>query len=599
MSPVLGWAIAIGVGGLVAWVAYPSGRLQRLRAPLAFLRALSVAAVLALVLDLAVGAARPPAPLVALDASASWLRAGDAAAWRAASDSTAASVSAGGRMVLFGDSVRDATIPTQPEDRASLVAPVLQRAASAGQRVVIISDGALDDADVLQQAVAGSRLVVIPGRAAADRALAELSAPAEARVGDTVTLQARVVADDAMRADGLVRWTLDGVALAESPVPALAAHAETVVEATAVIPAGDSVGLLRAVLAAGQDAFPRNDTLVMVLRRDARQRIVIASTAPDADIRDVAAALRANVAMPTDAYYRIAPGRWVRDGGLTPVEESVVRSAVRGASLAVLHGDTSAVGAPSQLRARALLLLSPPADDATDMVVRPAPSSPLQAALAGIVVESLPPLLVRAPARGGITALSAAPGLPTAGATPIVTSIDGNVRRVLITASGYSRWRARGGVSEVAFQALIGGATDWLLGARGSAAAAVPATAIVREGEVVRWRRGTSARSLVTLTRDGDRATRRDTLVFASAATATTPALEAGVWRGTVDSTAVVIPVSASREWLPRASVLQSRTLNGDAIPVRRGARGISWLYLATLLLLAAEWLLRRRAGLR
>ncbi len=599
MTGAFGWVIAIGAGLLVAWIAYPGGKLQRLRVPLAALRTLAVIAVLALILDLAIGAARPPAPMVALDASASWLRAGDAAAWQAASDSASASLSAGGSAALFGDSVRDATIPAQPQDRASRVAPVLQRAAGAGQRVVVITDGALDDADALQQAVAGSRLIVIPGRSVADRALSEISAPSEGRVGDTVTLQARILADDAMRTDAAVRWTLDGVALGESAVPPLAAHAETVVELTAVIPAGDSLGLLRAALVAGSDAFPRNDTLVMVLRRDARQRIVVASTTPDADIRDVATALRANVAMPTDVFYRIAPGRWVRDGGLTPVEESVVRSAVRGASLAVLHGDTAAVGAPAQLRARALLLLAPPSADAAELIVRAAPSSPLQAALAGIVVESLPPLLVTAPARGGVTALSAAAGLPTSRPTPVVTTIDGNVRRVVITAGGYSRWRARGGVSEVAFQALIGGATDWLLGARGSAAAPIPATAIVRSGEPVRWRRGSNPRSLVTLTRDGDQATRRDSLVFGSASTATTPPLDAGIWRGAVDGVAVVIPVSASREWLPHARVLSSRTLNGDAVAVRRGARSVSWLYLATVLLMAAEWLLRRRAGLR
>jgi hypothetical protein len=584
---------------VVAWIAYPGGRLQRMRLPLAALRALSVAAVLALLLDLAVGAAAPAAALVALDASASWVRSGDTDAWRAAAESSASARAGGGSQVLFGDSVRDATIQSQPADQASRVLPVLQRAAGAGQRVVIVTDGALDDADALQQAVAGSRLVVIPGKPVADRAVVELNAPAEARVGDTVTLQVRVVSDDAMRAEGAVRWSLDGVVLGESALPALAAHGETVLQLRAVIPAGDSIGVLRAALTAAADAVPRNDTLVTVVRRDVRQRIVIASTAPDADIRDVAAALRANVAMPTDAYFRIAPSRWVRDGGLTPVEESVVRAAVRGASLAVLHGDTAAMGTPTQLRARALLLLAPPTADATEMVVRAAPSSPLQAALAGIVVESLPPLLVLSPARGGVTALSAAAGQPTARPTPIVTTIDGNVRRVVITAAGYSRWRVRGGVSEVAFQALVGGATDWLLGARGSAVPAVPANAVVRAGEPVRWRRGSGAQALVSLTRDGDGATRRDTLVFGTGATANAPPLSEGIWRGLVDSASVVLPVSASREWLPQPIGARSRMLNGEAVAVRRGARGISWLYLATVLLLAAEWLLRRRAGLR
>jgi hypothetical protein len=593
-----GWGLALLASAVVAWIAYPAGSRQTLRPVLALLRLLSAAAVLALVLDLPVGVARAPDALVALDASASWLRSGDSAAWRAAMD-TARAAGASGSVLLFGDSVRSATMPFLSADAASRVAPVVQRAASAGQRVVIVTDGAIDDADALQRVVAGSRVVVVPVTPAADRAVSDVNTPSEGRVGDTITLQARVVADAAMPRASSLRWTLDQALLGEVVVPSLTAGGEAVVESRVVIPAGDSVALLRAVLEGGGDAFPGNDSVSIVFRRDVRQRVVIVSTAPDADIRDVATALRANIAMPTDAYYRIAPGRWLREGGLTPVEESVVRAAVRGASLAVLHGDTMAVGAPSSLGTRALLLLSPPTTGAADLVVRTPPSSPLQAGLAGIVVESLPPLLVSSPARGGVIALSAAPGMPTTSATPIVAVIEGDVRRVLITAAGYSRWRSRGGVSEVAFQSLIGGATDWLLGARGRAPAPAPLATLVRAGSEIRWRRGAQPRSLVVLTRDGDRAPRRDSLIFGTAAEATMPSLGAGVWRGTADGTAIVIPVSASRELLPRLVTMRSSALNGVAVAVRRGARSLGWLYLASVLLLAAEWLLRRRAGLR
>ena len=599
MNAALGWGLALGSGLVVAWIAYPARSLQRMRLALAALRVVAVALVVALVLDLPIGVARPPAPIVALDVSSSWLRSGDTATWRIAGDSARSAATAAGDLVLFGDSARTATMPTRPVDVASAVAPVLQRAAAAGQRIVVVTDGALDDADVLQQALPGSRVVVMPARTVADRAVADITAPAEGRVGDTITLQARIVADGAVNAATTLRWTLNEVALGESVVPALVAGGDAVLETRVVVPAGDSVAVLRASLDAGADAYPRNDSVAIPFRRDARQRIVIVSTAPDADIRDVATALRTNVAMPTDVFYRIAPGRWLRDGGLTDVQEPAVRAAVKGASLAVLHGDTSAVGSPASLGTRALLLLSPPAADAPELLVRVAPSSPLQAALTGLVVDSLPPLLVLSPARGGVTALSAAPGMPTTGSTPIVAAIDGEVRRVVITAAGYSRWRARGGVSEVAFQALIGGATDWLLGARGKPAAPVPMFALLRAGSDLRWRRGAQSRVVLSLVRDGDRAVRRDSLLFGALAEATTPALDAGVWRGTVDGTAVVIPVSASREWLPRVVTLRSGQLNGPALAVRRGARSLGWLYLASVLLLAAEWLLRRRAGLR
>lgn len=597
MNDLLGWALALGAGMLVSWIAYPSGAVTRLRPVLMSLRVLAVMAVLALLLDLAIGTARPPQPLVAIDASASWLRSGDSAAWRAAVDS--ARGSSGGDIVLFGDSVRNATMPAAPGDRGSFVGPVLQRAAAAGQPVLIITDGALDDADALQQAVAGSRLIILPLRRVVDRALADLSAPGESRAGDTITLSARIVADDATPSPARLRWLLDGVVLAEAVVPALPAGGEAVIESRVVVPAGDSIAVLRAALPAGGDAQSRNDTVAVAFRRGARQRIVIVSTAPDADVRDVATALRANVVLPTDAFYRIAPGRWLREGNLNPVEESVVRAAVRGASLAVLHGDTSAMGAPSTLGTRALLLLSPPENEAAELLVRPAPSSPLQAALGGIVIESLPPLLASSPARGGLTALSAAPGIAATGALPVVSVSEGDVRRVLITAAGYSRWRARGGVSEVAFQSLIGGATDWLLGARGLAAAAFPVVPLQRAGVPMRWRRGSRAQSVVALTRDGDRALRRDTLRFMDVSEVTSAPLDAGVWRGSVDDAAVVVPVSASREWLPGVSTLRSGLLHGTAVAVRRGARTLGWLYLASVLLLAAEWLLRRRAGLR
>ena len=597
MSPALGWGLALGAGLLVSWIAYPTTAVARFRPALQALRVLAVVLVVALLLDLPIGAARPPAPLVALDVSASWTRGGDSTAWRSALDS-ANSAGAPGQIVLFGDSVRAATMPSQPADLSTLVGPVIQRAVAAGQGVVIITDGGLDDPDVLQQAVAGSRVVVLKPPGTPDRAIADMSAPGEGRIGDTIVVQARVTADAAATAGTTVRWLLDSKPLGESPVPPMAAGGEAVIEGRIVIPPGDSIAVLRAALASG-DVQPRNDSLAAAFRRGARQRVVIVSSAPDADVRDVAFALRANVALPTDVYFRISPGRWVRDNTFAPVEEATVRAAVRGATLAVLHGDTTVMGPPASLGTRALLLLSPPEGEAPELTVRAAPSSPLQASLSGMVVESLPPLMAISPARGGVAALNAAPGATTTGAMPIVAAVDGDVRRVVVSAAGYSRWRARGGVSEAAFQALVGAATDWLLGARGRAAVAVPATAVVRAGTAVRWRRGAQPRSIVVLTRDEDRAVRRDSLVFGAAVETTMRSLGGGVWRGTVDGAPVVIPVSVSREWLPRVTTLRSGGLNGAAIALRRGARAFSWLYLATVLCLAAEWLLRRRAGLR
>ncbi|HYW49226.1 MAG TPA: hypothetical protein VE861_01400, partial [Gemmatimonadaceae bacterium] len=265
MSEGLGWGLALGAGVLVAFIAYPGRSNARLRPLLMLLRAAAVTIVLALLLDVAIGVARPPEPLVALDVSGSWRRSGDTVSWQAALDSARAAAATGADLLLFGDSVRNATIPAQPGDRASTVTPVMQRAAAAGQRVVIITDGALDDPDAVQQAVAGSRVIALLPRSVADRAVADVSVPGQARAGDTVTLGARIIADGATTSASTLRWTLDAAVLGEAPVPALAAGSEAVVETRVVIPAGDSIAVLRAVIAPG-DAQPRNDSIAVAFR---------------------------------------------------------------------------------------------------------------------------------------------------------------------------------------------------------------------------------------------------------------------------------------------------------------------------------------------
>lgn len=605
MNALTGWLIAVVGGAVTAWIAYPRAGALRLTPLLAALRALAAIAIIALLLDLPLGSAAPATPLVALDGSASWLRTGDSGTWRAALDAANAAAAGSDGLLLFGDSARAAGAAATPGDGASTVLPAIERSIAAGRPLFVVTDGALDDPDALQQASPGSRLMVLPVKEISDLAVADVRAPTEARAGDTITIQARVIAAAAPTAATTLRWTLDAASLAEVPVPALAAGGEAVVESKVVVPGGDSVAVLHAALASGSDRQPRNDSIAVALRRGVRQRVVVVSSAPDADVREVVTAVRRNSELPTDAYYRIAPGRWLREGSFSPIDEASVRAAVRGATLAVLHGDTAVLGAPRTLSARAMLLLAPPVEDGTDMLVRAAPASPLQAAMSGMVVESLPPLIVAAPARGGTTALAAAPGGGGVTSTPIMTVSDGAVRRVLLTAAGYNRWRTRGGVSEVAFQALIGSAADWLLAARGAASAPTPVTAVIRAGAPIRWRRGSQATSALQLRRDGDGRTRRDTLVFggagdssASAETRIAP-LAAGIWRGTVDGAPVVVPVSASAELLPQRSTLRSGPLGGIAVPQRRGARGFGWLYLASVLLLAVEWLLRRRAGLR
>jgi hypothetical protein len=61
-----------------------------------------------------------------------------------------------------------------------------------------------------------------------------------------------------------------------------------------------------------------------------------------------------------------------------------------------------------------------------------------------------------------------------------------------------------------------------------------------------------------------------------------------------------VLAVNAPRELLPRRAVMRSGAVGGSAVAGEApSARDFGWLFVAAVLLLCAEWLLRRRAGLR
>jgi hypothetical protein len=604
VSDLFAWLGCAAIAAVIAWLAYPAQTTGPARRMLLALRFAAVCALCAILFDVAIAPSRPQQALVGLDVSASWRQTGDSSAWRSAIDSAvAASNGAGTNVVLFGDSVRAGSNLARvvAGDDATRVGPVIERALAGSRPVVIVTDGVLDDADALARAPAGSRVILAAPRGARDIALADLDAPSEAQIGDTVLVSASVVARGPVAEASVIRWSIDGRALAESAVPSGGDGSELTLEARVVIPAGDSLGVLQAVVVSSGDAQPRNDTLRVMLRRGARQRVVVVSTAPDADVRGIAAVFRANAALPTDAYFRVAPGRWLRDGPLTAVDERQVRAAVRGATLAVLHGDTAALGAPTALGTRALMLLTPPPTDAVtaELLVRPPGASPLQLAQAGIAVDSLPPLFAVTPARGDIVGLAAAPAGRSTAPMPVLSLSDRDVRRVTVTASGFDRWRARGGVSAVAFQGVFGAAADWLLGARGRASVAHPADQVLRAGAPIVWKQGATPQSVVSLRRDGDAGVRTDTLLFARDGNALHQSLAAGIWRGTVDGQPIVLSVNQSREWVPRAPTVRTGPLNGPAVSERRGARRLSWLYLATVGLFIVEWLLRRRAGLR
>jgi hypothetical protein len=174
-----------------------------------------------------------------------------------------------------------------------------------------------------------------------------------------------------------------------------------------------------------------------------------------------------------------------------------------------------------------------------------------------------------------------------------------------VPVSGLWRWSFRGGASGDAFAALWGGIFDWLAAERRDLRPAIPADALVREGDAIRWRRGSAADSVATvlLTARDRPGQPTDTLTLAFAggsSVAESPALSAGSYDVHTSAGPALLIVNASREWLPRAPSVVSGDVRGTALA---GAvphlRGMPWVYVLLVVMLCAEWLWRRHIGLR
>jgi hypothetical protein len=597
------WVVAVVSALALAIVLYgwrePGGIVRR--APLVALRAIALGIVIALLLDAPAGVARPVTPFVALDVSASWMRGNDTGAWRSALRKIRAT--AHDSLYLFGDSARPGAIPERPSDLSSRARPAVERALAAGRPLTIITDGELDDPAELPALPTGSRIEVIPRTRTSDLAVIALDAPRSAVGGDTVELRATVRSADEPRADAALVFALDGRPLATMPVDQLPPRGERTLTARVALTSPDGAHVLTATLASG-DAEPGNDTLATALDIARAARAVLVSTNPDLDARFMTAVLRGAISLPTRAYFQVAPNEWRLEGPLSAIPEAEVRRAVRDAPLLVLHGDTAQFGPPRAIASGALALVPSIRDTLGEWYAVAAPASPIASALSGIAWDSLPPLVVASGIpRGEWEGLVAARARQF-DRRAIIAGMERPRRVVTVAAGGFWRWRFRGGHSADTYDALWGSIFDWLAAHRADARAAVPADAIVREGDAIRWIRGTGGDSTVVVRlqrRGGPAGTDSVTLNFGASGTmAESAPLAAGVYDISVNGGAALLVVNRSRELLPRFPTVQSGNIGEAAAAGERPRlRDKGWPLVLALAALCAEWLLRRRSGLR
>ena len=545
-------------------------------------------------------AGRDGRPLVLLDGSLS-VRA-DSARFMALADSA----SRLGEVRTFGDE-RPSTDSLVERGR-TLLRPALVPAVATGRPVVVFTDGEVEDAadlppDVVQRA--SIRVMARPPNP--DVAIGAIAGPARITAGDSLRVRAEVVAGGGRVPDSATIRLVHGSRELDTRRVSLAGgSAEVNLVATSKgMQAGPTV--LRVELVHADDAEPRDDARRHVVDVTAAPGVVLLAGPADWDSRFLYRTLGDVAQLPVRGYVRLQGDQWRSMENLATVPAGEVARAARGADLLVLKGAVGEYG--SRSGARGVLRWASGENGAAtlpgDWYAAPGPGSPVGAALAGLPVDSFPPLLQVTPiepATGDWVGLVAQAGRRGA-ARPVIVGRPGERRReVTVAADGLWRWAFRGGSSEQAYRSLVAATATWLLGGRDSTRGmARPVREVVDRARpvVFQWN-GPGAPEPLAVTFVDSARTVRDSLRFDGAGLARAW-LPVGTWQYRVaeGGNGMVVVDTWSAEWLPRPVTLEERTAVRQAALVTSPARGWLWLFALAIIALAGEWLARRRLGLR
>lgn len=656
MSAV-GWVLwlmlSAALVGLSVWHYRRRETPGRGRTLLALLRASALALVLLLLFDpqLRAGAGNGVrSTQVLLDASLSmqldagagitrWERAVQEARSRAGS----------AQVLLFGDAARpvdaDALPDSAPGDGRTQLLPALQAAAEAGvPRVVVITDGGIEDIDAVARWLPRLGIAVetvLVGDSLANRSLAEVSAPQWVDAGEPVPVEIGVTGAQDSAAVVVSR---DGRVIARSVVPGAAAgRMATGRLELRLDPASTDDGWVRLDVALEDGGAVADDDrrTLYVQVGDEPAGIALVSFRPDWEPRFLAPLLERSLGLPLRAYLRGATGQYVTlagglDAGAGAMEADVQRAVERG-QLVVLHGlgvSSPAWAHEAAATARHVMIFPAPDLTGAELPVNvgsalqgdffpstAVPASPIAALLQDVELSGITPLPEIRPVEMPADAWS--PLMVTRGrqgATyPLIAAGETGGRRwVVALASGYWQWAFRGGTERTLYSRLWSALGGWLAGERDIAAlpGVRPARMTIPRAAAVPWvMPGIAADSVhVTLT-DGTATAVLDTVILpARRDTAYTAAPRSGhfsyrarAFHG--DSVTEGAGVMTVEQYSPELARRRADigTIESDATMIRgdtadrRGTplHATAYPYILLVVLLAAEWILRRRWGLR
>ena len=652
----LGWLLwlvsSAAVLGLSIWHYRRRETPGRGRMLLAALRAGALALVLLLLFDpeLPARGGTSRATQVLLDASLSMqLPAEDGTRWHAAA--AEARARAGGQpLLLFGDRSRsvapDALPDTAPGDARTRLLPALQAAAEAGAReIVVLTDGGIEDADAVARWAPRLGLdieMISMGGDVPNVALVEVSAPQWVDVGQPVPLEFAVAGSGADSVGVVVRR--DGRVLARASVPPPSAGRVSAGSVELQLePAGIEDGWVRLEVALENgDVAPDDDLRTVYVQVGAEPAgVALVSFRPDWEPRFLAPLLERSLGLPLRAYLRGVTGRYVRlaagmDAGAQTAEADVRRAVERG-QLVVLHGlgTDAPAWAHEAARSAARVLIFPADDLATLDLPAPVgssmqgdfflsaavPPSPVAALLADLDFGGVTPLTALRPAQ--ISAGAWAPLMVTRGRQgamlPLAIAGGADGRRWAIAlGSGYWQWAFRGGAERQIYARFWSALAGWLAQERSVAAmsAVRPDRMALPRGAAIPWVTSAAARdSIHVVLMDDAGGLVTDTVIAGArgdtAYTAAPPpghySYRARAFSGdNIVAGAGVLTVERYSPEFARGRIDGARLQSGatavrGADDARRGTplHATAYPYLVIIALLAAEWILRRRWGLR
>ena len=651
------FVLLLPVGAFCGWIYYRREFAVRSRPFLLSARLVAVGGVLALLWNPVVSTAprgAPPARFVILDASASMAaQAADGSRiWDSAVVRARTLAQNGARLLVVGGGVTavnpDSLDGVPPDGAESVMAGAVGAAAEAGAReITLVTDRRISD-PVATAAVArqlGVRLAVDMLADAGDNlGLGRLVLPVSAESGEV--LRGQVEVEGVTDADSVtVTVTVDG-----RPHSALRVAA----------PAGGGIGTapfsLGTSLAAGahrvtarieaSDAFPLDDERTRIVQVDPEETgVLLVSFAADWEPRFLLPVLDQVTGLPVRGFVRTGPGRYhpmdaSATGSVEAVDEAALARLLRRAEMVVamgVDGEVAEFLEAATRRTRGLVVF--PRDGAGAAVagvatggplsgewyLGEAPPSPIAGETGRFVPGGLPPLTGILPVvdDGGGTALSVRLGGAGEPEAAMVLRRDGRRRVAVVLAHGFWRWAFRDGTPRDHYRRLWAAVGGWMMADEPLAAGpgVSPVGSVLPRGVPTRWRgRGYEGEEVaVTVTDSANAVVFDSTITVPGGGLFTSPALPPGQYAYTVTAagTSAAADTSAASDTTGGVFNVEfftgemlHRPLDPAELTVRTDAEGASiegsrplrtWplAYLFILAALCAEWIGRRRAGLR